>query len=66
MRWALQHVPYPVAKRIRSIISNAPTVSKSVLGLEGEILQAAWTRLTLENRLVLRHLDQAVRPDHAR
>ncbi len=66
VRWALQHVPYPVAKRIRSLISNAPTVSKSVLRLEGEILQAAWTRLALENRLVPRYLDQAVRPDHAR
>ena len=65
VRWSLQHVPYPVAKRIRSIMSVAPTVSDQVRRLESAVLEAAWTRLTLENRLSVRHPDQTMRPDHA-
>ncbi len=66
VRWALQHVPYPVAKRIRSIMSAAPPMNQQVRRLEGLVLKTAWTRLTLENRLSVRHPDEAMRPDHAR
>ena len=65
VRWALQHIPYPVAKRIRSIMSAAPSVSDQILRLEIAVLKTAWTRLTLENRLSVRHPDDALRPDHA-
>ena len=65
VRWSLQHVPYPVAKRIRSIMSLAPIVSDQVRRLEIAVLKAAWTRLTLENRLSVRHPDETMRPDHA-
>ncbi len=58
VRWALQHVPYPVAKRIRSIMSVATTVSDQVQYLEIAVLEAAWTRLTLENRLSLRYPEE--------
>jgi hypothetical protein len=65
VRWSLQHVPYPVAKRIRSIMSLAPSVSDQVRHLEIAVLNAAWTRLALENRLPLRYPEETVRPDHA-
>jgi hypothetical protein len=65
VRWSLQHVPYPVAKRIRSIMSVAPTVSDQVRHLEIAVLKAAWTRLTLENRLSVRYPEETMRPDHA-
>jgi hypothetical protein len=65
VRWSLQHLPYPVAKRIRSIMSVAPTVSDQAQRLEIAVLQAAWTRLTLENRLSVRHPEETMRPDHA-
>jgi hypothetical protein len=63
VRWALQHIPYPVAKRIRSIMSGAANVSDQVRRLESTVLQAAWTRLTLENRLSVRCPDETKRPD---
>jgi hypothetical protein len=65
MRWALQHQPYALARRIRSLISAAPAASESVLRMENAILKAAWTRLTLENRLRLEHPEEPSRPDHA-
>ncbi len=65
VRWSLQHVPYPVAKRIRSIMTVARTVSDQVQHLESAVLKAAWTRLTLEHRLAVRHPDESTRPDHA-
>ncbi len=65
VRWSLQHVPYPVAKRVRSIMSVAPTMSDQVRRLESAVLKAAWTRLKLENRLSVRHPDETMRPDHA-
>jgi len=65
VRWALQHVPYPVAKRIRSIMTVSRTVSDQVQHLEIEVLKAAWTRLTLEHRLSVRYPDETMRPDHA-
>jgi hypothetical protein len=65
VRWALQHVPYPVAKRIRSIMSASSSVSLQVRRLERAVLKTAWTRLTLQNRLSVRHPDETMRPDHA-
>ena len=65
MRWALQHVPYPIAKRIRSIMSASPSMSQQVMRLESVVLKTAWTRLTLENRLSIRFPDETMRFDHA-
>ncbi len=65
VRWALQHVPYPVAKRIRALMSPASGLNEQVQHLEGVILRTAWTRLVLEHRLALEHPDQTMRPDHA-
>ncbi len=65
VRWALQHVPYPIAKRIRSLMSVAPAAGDSVRHLESMILKTAWTRLLLEHRLAPGHPDQTMRPDHA-
>ena len=39
-------------------MSVAPTMSDQVLGREIAVLKAAWTRLTLENRLSVRHPDK--------
>jgi len=65
VRWSLQHVPYAVAKRIRSIMTLSGTVSDQVQHLEIAVLKAAWTRLTLEHRLAVRYPDETTRPDHA-
>jgi len=46
-------------------MSVAPTMSDQVRRLEIAVLKAAWTRLTLENRLSVRHPDETMRPDHA-
>lgn len=65
VRWALQHVPYPVAKRIRLVMSASRSVSQEVRRLESAVLKTAWTRLILHNRLSVRHPDETMRPDHA-
>jgi hypothetical protein len=49
-RWALQHVPYPIAKLMRS--KNAVPISlKSLLAWESWVLEAAWARLLGEGRM---------------
>jgi hypothetical protein len=55
VRWALQHVPYPVAKRIRSIMARNPEVGGGLLQTEAMILEAVWRRLALEGRLAIQH-----------
>ena len=64
-RWALQHVPYPVAKRIRSLMPSTPGDSEHHPHLEEAVLQAAWHRLDLERRLARTHPDGPPRTDHA-
>ena len=66
VRWALQHIPYPVAKRIRSIMSTSPSTSHAIRRLESAVLRSAWTRLSLENRLSVGHPEETMGPDHAR
>jgi len=64
-RWALQHVPYPIAKRIRSLMPSTIGESDHQPHLEEAVLQAAWHRLDLEGRLARSHPDGPHRTDHA-
>jgi hypothetical protein len=51
VRWALQHVPYPIAKLVRSLMP--PSGSRPAFISQGEtrVLQTAWDRLKLEGRV---------------
>jgi hypothetical protein len=51
VRWALQHLPYPIAKLIRSLIPSPASVQASLMQGESLILQTAWDRLKLEGRV---------------
>jgi hypothetical protein len=51
VRWALQHLPYPIVKRIRSLMASASKRAAAVSRLETLILKTAWDRLTLEHRI---------------
>jgi hypothetical protein len=49
-RWAIQHVPYPVAQRMR--VKDEPTIPlKALRAWESWVLEAAWARLLGEGRL---------------
>ena len=48
VRWALQHVPYRIAKRIRSIMAQKTNLTSSHLQMESILLRAAWERLARE------------------
>jgi hypothetical protein len=50
LRWALQHVPYPIAKRLRGIASQQVAAVKSVQTWELAFLHAASERLEVEGR----------------
>ncbi len=50
VRWALQHVPYPIAKRLRIAASRPEASVREVIALEGRILGAALERLRTEGR----------------
>lgn len=50
-RWALQHLPYDVAKLVRGLLKSDPAREASWLACEAEILQAAWERLNAEGRI---------------
>jgi len=50
-RWALQHLPYPIVKLIRTLTSQASSRAMAGLPLESLILRAAWARLILEGRI---------------
>jgi hypothetical protein len=53
VRWALQHLPYPVAKVVRSLM-NPKTPPNAPLALwETQVLRAAWDRLHAEGALGL-------------
>lgn len=45
VRWALQHVPYPIAKRIRPIMAMQTNLPPGHLQMESILLRAAWERL---------------------
>ena len=47
-RWALQHLPYAVGRRIRPAIKDR---GERVTFWEGEILQVAWARLVAEGQI---------------
>jgi hypothetical protein len=51
VRWALQHLPYPVAKFTRTLIPPAARPNSGWLRWEDAVLRAAWTRLQAEDRL---------------
>lgn len=51
VRWALQHLPYPIVKRVRSLMPSASKRAAAVSRLESLILRTAWDRLILENRI---------------
>jgi hypothetical protein len=51
VRWALQHLPYPIVKRVRSLMPPDPKRSDAVARLEDLILRTAWDRLVLEDRI---------------
>lgn len=50
VRWALQHIPYPIAKRLRIAASRPEASVRQVLALEGRVLDAARNRLREEGR----------------
>lgn len=50
VRWALQHVPYPIAKRLRIAASRPEASVRKVLDLEARILDTARDRLRREGR----------------
>jgi hypothetical protein len=47
-RWALQHVPYPVAKRLRGAASRTESSVRAVIKMERQVLDAAHDRLREE------------------
>ncbi len=50
VRWALQHVPYDVAKRLRAAASAAEAGVRAVATMERSLLDTAWSRLRDEGR----------------
>jgi hypothetical protein len=50
LRWALQHLPYPIAKRIRVYAAQPLAAVKSVRAWESSILEAASSRLRSDGR----------------
>jgi hypothetical protein len=52
-RWVLQHLPYSIAKRFRSIMSSSSQISPRIVGIEEVLLKTGWERLTLERRVSL-------------
>jgi hypothetical protein len=60
-RWTLQHLPYPIAKRIRSLMPSLQRRSVGVSSLESLLLKTAWQRLNLEKRMTLEHPDSDAR-----
>ena len=49
-RWAVQHLPYPIARLLRA--QKAPKLpARALAAWEGWILESAWSRLLAEGRL---------------
>jgi len=51
VRWALQHLPYPIAKFIRALMNPRARRESSLAVWETEILREAWMRLRAEGKL---------------
>jgi hypothetical protein len=66
VRWTLQHLPYAIAKRIRSLMTLALKRSSAVARLDSFLLKAAWERLTLERRIALAHPENDARESDVR
>jgi hypothetical protein len=66
VRWALQHVPYPISKRIRTIMVQSRGVKGPIRALEATILKTAWGRLVIEGHLAIEHPQETTRTGHAR
>ncbi len=49
LRWALQHVPYPIAKHLRSAIPRK--LARGIAEHERTLLKLTWIRLNLEHRI---------------
>jgi hypothetical protein len=49
-RWALQHLPYAIARMIRPAIKDPGT---TVAASEAQVLRTAWNRLAVEGRIPL-------------
>jgi hypothetical protein len=65
-RWALQHVPYPISKRIRALLAQNRGVKAPVRALEATILKTAWQRLAIEGQIAIEHPQETMRTGHAR
>ncbi len=65
VRWVLQHVPYAIAKRIRSTMAAAPRIGPSLRGQEQAVLESAWERLAGEGRIPVMPPPEPARPHHA-
>ncbi len=50
-RWALQHLPYPTARALRTLMGPAGRKAPMMVRWETEVLRASWTRLHQEGRL---------------
>jgi hypothetical protein len=61
VRWTLQHLPYAIAKRIRSLMTVSSKPSIAVARLDSLLLKTAWERLTLEGRVTMAHPDNNTR-----
>jgi hypothetical protein len=51
VRWALQHLPYPVAKATRALMPRPSRPNLGWLRWEAAVLRTAWHRLRAEGRL---------------
>ncbi|AGA29457.1 hypothetical protein [Singulisphaera acidiphila] len=51
MRWALQHLPYSVAKLMRTQMTRAKSSDPAIVGWESELLRFVWDRLRDEGRI---------------
>ena len=59
VRWALQHVPYSIAKRIRSIMAVETSHHSRHLQMDSILLRAAWQRLAMHRSGTARHPEDA-------
>jgi len=55
VRWALQHLPYPISKRIGTLLAQSRSVKEPIRALEASILKTAWGRLAIEGQVAIEH-----------
>jgi hypothetical protein len=51
VRWALQHIPYPIAKRLRGLMASKSRRAPQQVDRETETLRVAWIRLYARGQL---------------